>query len=214
MLIKHLSEPSGIQIPNESHINITLTQLSQSKQIKGTGFCFEIVHSIQGEWTAAVCGQWREEGTSQGWFAEPVTGLSGNPSRVTLQIIVSTGIQARSQLACMALLTWFPLEKHHMQGEGKDKYAITKQERRQGLLSMWANNHSPKLQSSSSHQRIFSANVVAHCPILQTRKWNYKGWITYRQTFTTAQDCKDKARSKVLAFSDLLTRPNSAFISW
>lgn len=46
MLIKHLSEPSGIQIPNESQINITLTQLSQSKQIKGIGFCFDIEDSI------------------------------------------------------------------------------------------------------------------------------------------------------------------------
>ena len=45
----------------------------------------------------------------------------------------------------MALPTWFPLEERHMQGEGKDKQAITKQEQRKGLLSMWANNHTPKL---------------------------------------------------------------------
>jgi len=45
----------------------------------------------------------------------------------------------------MALPAWFPLEEHHMLGEGKDKQPITKQEQRNALLSMWANYHTPQL---------------------------------------------------------------------
>lgn len=54
MLIKHLIEFSGIQVLNESHVNITLTQLSWNKQNKDIGFCFHIMNRIQREWTAVL----------------------------------------------------------------------------------------------------------------------------------------------------------------
>jgi len=49
MLIKLSSEPRGIQILNESHVNFTLPQLSRSKQNKDIGFYFDIMDCIQRE---------------------------------------------------------------------------------------------------------------------------------------------------------------------
>lgn len=89
--------------------------------------------------------------------------------------MLGTGTQVRSGLSPMALPIWFPVGEGHVQEEGKDKQAITKQGQGKGLLSMWADNHTHKLQSSSSHQWIFSANMITRYPILQTRKWSYKG---------------------------------------
>lgn len=41
MLIKHLSEPSGIQIPNESHINITLS-FHETSKIRALAFALTL----------------------------------------------------------------------------------------------------------------------------------------------------------------------------
>lgn len=53
MLIKHLSEPSGTEIPNESHVNITLIFHQRSK-LRVLAFFFDDMDHIQRELTAAV----------------------------------------------------------------------------------------------------------------------------------------------------------------